>query len=135
MPASFSKSNATDNTIDVSGAESRAQRGGANSNQATDNAVVVDYGKNNKLGPDLSGVKGDVTYTVTNTSGVTEAGIASLVDQFSTSSKDTVEKVLGTVGALAENKQTDGDASRNKIVLYAVLAVVALLGVFVWKGK
>jgi len=94
--------------------------------------------KNAKLntGLDLGGAQtGNVTYSVVNNSGVSESGIASLVDTFTTTSKDTAEKFTGQLGTLAENKQTDGDAGRNKIVLIVVLAVVALLGVFIWKGK
>ena len=41
--------------------------------------------------------------------------------------------VLASNAALAENKSTDGEAGRNRTMLYVTLAVLALVGWIFWK--
>jgi hypothetical protein len=45
----------------------------------------------------------------------------------------TLADVLAANAALAEGKQTDGEAGRNKTMLYVTLAVLALVGWIFWK--
>lgn len=102
---------------------------------------AIELGKGAKLtDTDLSGNTGTVTYNVTH--GVGADGLSSLVDKFTTSSGQTaqafsglLEKQQTQLGALAEGKQTDGDAGRNKIVVIVVVAVLVLVGLFIWKAR
>lgn len=126
---------------------------------ATGNAVVVKgKGKVAKEGSVQVGDKGslntgfqltqgkgatgdtNVTYQITN--GVGEDGLSSLVNQLTAATGSQVDALAGVlkdqqsqVGELAENKQTDGDAGRNKTVVLVVLAVLALVALFIWKRK
>lgn len=48
-------------------------------------------------------------------------------------SKANLDELLTNIATLSENRQTDGEASKNKIVLYVMLAVLAIVGVFLWR--
>lgn len=45
----------------------------------------------------------------------------------SAAGSETLENVLGKLTDLAESKQTDGESGKNQIVLYVVLAVLAVV--------
>ncbi len=99
-----------------------------------------------QLAPTIKGTKGNVTIN-------DPAPIANLAGQFTDSIKDvanaasaslgnalqqqaaTVQSALDKVTDVSTNAQTGGDSSRNKIVLYVVLAALTLLGVVFYFRK
>lgn len=115
-------------------------------NQSGKDATYVEsggiaLGKNAKLvaGPDFTNSKGAVTYTVTNNSGVSETGVAALVDKITTVSKETADNFAGIlkqqnekVATLAEVKQTTDEDRKNKSVLYIALAALAVVALWAY---
>ena|ERR1044071_1883704 len=61
------------------------------------------------------------------------ASLQSLLSNQSDQSSTLLESIGKQLSALAENKQTEGDSGRNKIVLYVVLAVLAVIGLLIWR--
>lgn len=53
----------------------------------------------------------------------------------SAASAASLEKLLSKIGDLAENKQTDGEAGRNKTILYIALAAAGALATIFGKGR
>ena len=51
------------------------------------------------------------------------------------STNSFLDKVLGKVGDLAENKQTGGESGQSRTVLYVVLAIVLGVVVYFWPKK
>lgn len=131
-------SSRTDSSVNsASGASQQARDKGR-----TNSGISLE--KNAKLNTGLSldggTVTGNVTYTTQN--GVGADGIKSLVETFTTSSGSQLSSLVdlfksqqSQIGTLAENKQTEGDASRNRIVLIVVIAVLVLVGLAIWRRK
>jgi len=59
--------------------------------------------------------------------------LQSLLANQADNSSTLLESIGSKLSGLAENQQTGGDSSRNKIVLYVVLAVIALIAVIFWR--
>lgn len=113
-------------------------------NYLTQDAVQILGGKLN-TGVDLTNVSGGVQF------GTSSEQLAKITDSFAKASSDSskaitdlLDKVLDSQSAntgdainkitdLAENKQTDGESGKNKIVLYVVAGVLALVAFIFWK--
>ena len=60
----------------------------------------------------------------------------SITNKFAAALRGTTGQAITAVQALAESRLTDGDTSRNKLVLYTVVAVVlALAAILIFGGK
>jgi len=104
-------------------------------------------------GLQLSNVGGDVTFTssdpgvlamaldrISELSSTNAAAIENLASKSAQAASEAIEAskanlddLLANIASLSENRQTDGEAGKNKIVLYVVLAVLALLGLLLWR--
>jgi hypothetical protein len=80
--------------------------------------------------------------TVTNNSGLDSSGLSSLVNSFQQTGSqqlsalsDLFKSQQSQIGSLAESQQTEGDAPRNRQVVIVVVAVLALVALFIWKGR
>lgn len=102
---------------------------------------------------DLSGVKGDITFNsldaelaatalerLESQSGLFANSLRDVIDSNTAAASESgqataglLENVLGRLSELSESSQTEGDSGRNKIILYVVLAVIAVFGLMVWK--
>jgi len=99
-----------------------------------------------KAGGDLKAVGGSDfagnvgTITISSTAGLTETALGSLLDKVTVANAEQIAafKEVATqqseqIGTLAENKQTEGEAGRDKTVTVIVFAVLALAGLLIWK--
>lgn len=53
--------------------------------------------------------------------------LTSALNSQSAAGRSQLDAILNSIGGLAENKQTDGQASQNKTVVFVVVSVLALL--------
>jgi hypothetical protein len=134
--------------ISGAGAVGAAASGQAAQGQAitAKDEAIAQGGQGNKniIGTDLSGnslgsgATLQVGYNASDlNSALSNVGstLTTAISQQSSAGKTSLDAVLSRVADLAESKQTSGDSGRNNIILYVVLGVLALLGVFIWKGS
>jgi hypothetical protein len=118
-------------------------------NTATDEAqLAMDQGQIiNPYGIGISGTTG-TTLNFQDTEVVTKAldnitalalgfqeGLGDYVGQATKAISANTADALGYVTGLSESRLTDGDSSRNRIILYVVLAVLAVFGLIFWRRK
>jgi hypothetical protein len=82
--------------------------------------------------------KGNITVT----SGVDVTTLKDILAQQSSGASevtstlsDIFNKTLEQVAARAESQETGGDSERNKIILYVVLGLFAVLAVYFWRRR
>jgi len=51
------------------------------------------------------------------------------------SSRDIFGQALSQIGSLAESKQTEGEAGRNKIMMWVALAALAVVAIVFWRSR
>lgn len=152
------KVQSTTNT-QVGASEDAQQAYGAQSQTAKDDAVVLGgYGNRNVIGNDASQGQGIINQGALAIGGYGNnlsnaaitvgydaaqfqnalqsvgSNLSNALNSQSAAGQSTLNSVLDRISTLAENRQTDGDSSRNKIVLWIVLGVLALVG-FVFTRK
>lgn len=120
-------------------------KGSKSTKLAQPGGTVLDLSQS-QLAPTFKGNKGNITINDTQP-------VLDLASQFASTVRDitnqssaalsnalqsgtaSVQDALSKVSDLGANAQTGGDASRNKIVLYVVLATLALVGAIFYFRK
>jgi len=131
----------------IGGSDSTA----SDSKQTAGDAAIQNRGNKNKVvqpgatlldlegskvntAPTITGNKGSVTLVTNDVAPIADlaktfsAAVAGISAQSSQSLSEALAAQSGTVKDAVANTQTGGDASRNKIILYVVLATLALIG-------
>lgn len=91
-------------------------------NQNVDTAVIAAFG----------GTLRDVLGTQSAAAQAQSTTLAQLVSDQADQSRNLFSDIGAKISDLAKNQQTGGETDRNKIILYVVLGVLALLGLVAW---
>jgi len=142
----FSAESTASDSRQTGGDASILNRGNKNK-VATPGSTLVDLeGAKLTTAPTITGNKGNVTINdtgpLTNLASQFASTIQTVSSQSSQALSDalaqqstTVKEALTKVTDVSNNAASGGDASRNKIVLYVVLAALTLLGVVFYYRK